>query len=681
MKMETKKILTICVFAFVVVVFCWVQVGLGEPMGTTFTYQARLMDKNKPADGLYSFQFNLYDSNDPCTGIQLGSPIDINDLDVIDGHFAVELDFGVGIFDGNAVWLETSVVASPMGSDPATLSPLLELTPTPYALYAETAGNVTVAGGDNDWIIDGDDIYSALSGNVGIGDSIPEYRLDVAGHINSTETYKLDGRTVLSNKGAFNIFVGYDAGYFNTTGQQNVAVGNRALYSNTTGSANTAVGYGALLDCNEGIYNSALGYGSLISNTTGQHNSAVGSHALHDNTTGNYNSAMGSGALYFNTTGSYNTAVGYRALYDSNEGVKNSAVGYSSLNSNTTGQYNSAVGSDALHSNTEGNYNSAMGSGALLFNTTGEYNSAMGMSALRKNTTGSYNSAIGSYALYSNTTGTNNSAMGRNTLYYNTTGGYNSAVGSYTLHSNTTGNYNTAVGHYALFENDGGLYNSAVGTTALYSNTTGSGNVAFGSYANLFNEEGSNNTIIGYQAGRGTGVHNKSGNVFIGYQAGYYETDSNTLYIENSDSSSPLIYGEFDNNILTINGDLGVGTVIPAYDLDVIGDIRATGSVYYGGTEGNTDASAYTKPDFVFEQGYEVMTIEQVEEYLQRENHLPWLTSAKQEKRENGDVIDMTRMAFETVETAENLQIQIIALNKQIELLKAEISTLKSEMK
>ncbi len=42
------------------------------------------------------------------------------------------------------------------------------------------------------------------------------------------------------------------------------------------------------------------------------------------------------------------------------------------------------------------------------------------------------------------------------------------------------------------------------------------------------------------------------------------------------------------------------------------------------------------------------------------------MTSAKQEKDENSDVIDMTRMAFETVETAENLQIQIIELNKLI---------------
>ncbi|MFW6132001.1 MAG: hypothetical protein ACOC5F_05340 [Candidatus Aminicenantaceae bacterium] len=33
---------------------------------------------------------------------------------------------------------------------------------------------------------------------------------------------------------------------------------------------------------------------------------------------------------------------------------------------------------------------------------------------------------------------------------------------------------------------------------------------------------------------------------------GYNETGSNKLYIDNSDTSPPLIYGEFDNDLITI---------------------------------------------------------------------------------------------------------------------------------
>ena len=49
-----------------------------------------------------------------------------------------------------------------------------------------------------------------------------------------------------------------------------------------------------------------------------------------------------------------------------------------------------------------------------------------------------------------------------------------------------------------------------------------------------------------------------SGNVFLGYEAGYNETGSNTLYIANSDTSSPLIYGDFGTGEVTINGNLTV---------------------------------------------------------------------------------------------------------------------------
>ncbi|WP_452220238.1 hypothetical protein [Lacinutrix salivirga] len=53
-------------------------------------------------------------------------------------------------------------------------------------------------------------------------------------------------------------------------------------------------------------------------------------------------------------------------------------------------------------------------------------------------------------------------------------------------------------------------------------------------------------------------MENKSGNVFIGYQSGLQESGSNKLYIENSDSSTPLIYGDFNANEVEVNGTLKV---------------------------------------------------------------------------------------------------------------------------
>jgi len=155
------------------------------------------------------------------------------------------------------------------------------------------------------------------------------------------------------------------------------------------------------------------------------------------------------------------------------------------------------------------------------------------------------------------------------------TNNQNVGLGRVALNANTSGFHNSAVGFSTLFLNTDGYSNTAVGRKALYSNITGNANTALGTGSGLFNAGGSNNTLIGTQAGRGTILHNKSGNVFLGYQAGYNDTTDNKLYIENSDSSFPLIYGEFDNDILAVNGNLGVGTMTPSTKFEVIGNAKA----------------------------------------------------------------------------------------------------------
>lgn len=206
---------------------------------------------------------------------------------------------------------------------------------------------------------------------------------------------------------------------------------------------------------------------------------------------------------------------------------------------------------------------------------TDNKNVALGDSALKANTSGYANTATGYRALFRNTSGWGNTSYGANTSLFNTSGWGNTAIGVSALFNNTSGIYNTGTGNGALFRNTTGNYNTVSGLSAADFNTTGDNNTAFGRGANRYNQEGSNNTIIGYEAGRGTAIHNKSGNVFLGYQAGYNETGSNKLYIDNSDTITPLIYGDFDNNELAINGKLGIGVTNSPYQLDVYGgDMR-----------------------------------------------------------------------------------------------------------
>lgn len=124
------------------------------PMSTAFTYQGRLMDVNVPADGLYDFRFDLYDDHN--AGNQQGSTVDINDLDVIDGYFTVELDFG-NVFTGEAFWLEIAIREGDSSGDFTTLIPRQKITPAPYAIHAVTAGNLQADISENvvydsDWL-------------------------------------------------------------------------------------------------------------------------------------------------------------------------------------------------------------------------------------------------------------------------------------------------------------------------------------------------------------------------------------------------------------------------------------------------------------------------------------------------------------------------------------------------
>ncbi len=116
------------------------------PLGTAFTYQGSLQDGGSPAQGVYDLQFSVYDA--VAGGALVGGPITHTPVTVTNGLFTVVLDFGAGVFTGNARWLEIGVRTNGGGGF-TTLGPRQPLTPSPYALYAGTApladGSVTSA--------------------------------------------------------------------------------------------------------------------------------------------------------------------------------------------------------------------------------------------------------------------------------------------------------------------------------------------------------------------------------------------------------------------------------------------------------------------------------------------------------------------------------------------------------
>ena len=118
------------------------SLSAGSPLGTSFNYQGRLADGGSPASGNYDLRFVIYDAL--ADGNAVGGPL-TNAVVVSDGLFTVILDFGAGVFDGNARWLEIGVRTNGSPGDFTTLSPRQALTPSPYALYAPNAGAAVTA--------------------------------------------------------------------------------------------------------------------------------------------------------------------------------------------------------------------------------------------------------------------------------------------------------------------------------------------------------------------------------------------------------------------------------------------------------------------------------------------------------------------------------------------------------
>lgn len=356
----------------------------------------------------------------------------------------------------------------------------------------------------------------------------------------------------------------------------------------------------------------------------------------------NDNGRLGNYSTYFgvnagtNSTTNGNVFNGYYAGYN-NTGHYNIINGYYA-GYNNTGINNIFNGNRAGYSN-NGNYNVFTGYLSGYKNTTGSYNVFSGYQSGYNNTTGQFNVFIGGYRTgYANTTGSFNVYTGRQSGASNTTGSYNVSYGVYSGFGNLTGSDNTYIGHSAGF-NSTGSYNTFLGRS------TGSDNT------------GDNNVYLGYRAGQ---ISTGSNNVFLGSNAGYNEQGSNKLCIANTDTSTPLIYGDFATKQMSINTNnlpsdtnyvLAVGGKMVAEEVKVA---LMTGSAW---------------PDYVFTKTYKLPTLQEVENHINEKGHLKNIPSAKDVK-ENGVLLG--NMNAKLLEKIEELTLYIIQQNKEIQQLKKE---------
>ncbi|WP_299886408.1 hypothetical protein [uncultured Lacinutrix sp.] len=156
-------------------------------------------------------------------------------------------------------------------------------------------------------------------------------------------------------------------------------------------------------------------------------------------------------------------------------------------------------------------------------------------------------------------TANENVAVGFGALQQNVNGDANTSVGAFSLNALTNGGANTAIGIGALESSVHGSNNVAIGVGAL-STTVGSASTG----------AGDNNVAIGYRAGLNS---RGRGNVFLGANTDLSGLTSNMLIIDNTNTTSPLIEGNFGTNDLKVNG-----TFQTTSHATVNGNVTATGT-------------------------------------------------------------------------------------------------------
>jgi hypothetical protein len=343
----------------------------------------------------------------------------------------------------------------------------------------------------------------------------------------------------------------------------------------------------------------------------------------------------------------------------------------------------------------------------------GAYNSSFGYDAGKAITaSGVSNTFIGERSGYSTTSGVNNTFIGGSSGF-NSLGAWNNTfLGSSSGYYNTASD-NTFVGQHSGSGNTTGTFNTFIGENSGDFNRGGSKNVTLGANSYYYGG-GDQNVVIGEEAGYHlTG----SGNVFIGYQAGYGNdaNGSNKLYIANSSTPIPLIYGDFSTKQLGINAlpstcTLNVGGTINATDVMVNGvsvggdasywtkagsNVTTNNNIGVGTTLANNpngymfavngkigakevqiENTSSTWPDFVFKPEFKLRSLRDVENFIKDNGHLPEIPSEKQVKEEGIKVGEMNAKLLQKIE---ELTLYVIEANKRINSLTKEVNELQSK--
>jgi len=122
------------------------------------------------------------------------------------------------------------------------------------------------------------------------------------------------------------------------------------------------------------------------------------------------------------------------------------------------------------------------------------------------------------------------------------------------------------------------------------------------------------------------------------------------------------------NNFLILGNNVGIGTMNPTSKLTVAGNIASR--------EVKVTVDAGVVPDYVFANDYKLKTLQEVEDYIKTNKHLPEIPSA-QEIEKNG--LMLAEMNMSLLKKMEEMTLYMIEIKKENEKMKKDIFNLKNK--
>lgn len=140
--------------------------------------------------------------------------------------------------------------------------------------------------------------------------------------------------------------------------------------------------------------------------------------------------------------------------------------------------------------------------------------------------------------------------------------------------------------------------------------------------------------------------------------------------------------GSIQASKLFIDGKVGIGTneVSDNVQLQVAGKILCTGDIEVASIDASdiktNDITVKMNDvaDYVFEEGYDLKNLSEVEAYVNANKHLPGIPSAAEIEKDGVSLSKMTNLLLEKVE---ELTLHMIQLEKENKALKAEMQNMK----